>query len=62
VEWAQAHFDQLNLNEGKRLTAISHGQLYQRRMKNVFDKRVRRREFSKGDVVLKKVSHVQKDL
>jgi len=25
LEWAQAHFDQLNLIEGKRLTAISHG-------------------------------------
>jgi len=25
VEWAQAHFDQLNLIEGKRLAAMSHG-------------------------------------
>ena len=28
VEWAQAHFDQLNLIENKRLAAMSHGRLY----------------------------------
>jgi len=61
VEWAQARFDQLNLIEGKRLAAISHGRLYQSRMKSTFDKRVCPREFSEGDLVLKKVSHVQKD-
>ena len=57
VEWAQARFDQLNLIEGKRLAAMSHRRLYQRIMKNAFDKRVRSHEFSKGDLVLK-VSHV----
>ncbi|KAH1249541.1 hypothetical protein GmHk_05G012870 [Glycine max] len=62
VEWAQARFDQLNLLEGKRLAAMSHGRLYQRRMKNTFDKRVCSCEFSKGDLVLKKLSRVQKDL
>ena len=60
-EWAQAHFDQLNLIEGKRLAAMSHGHLYQKRVKNAFDKKVRSRRFSKGDLVLKKVSHVLKD-
>ena len=29
-EWAQARFDQLNLIEGKRLVAMSHGRLYQK--------------------------------
>ena len=28
-EWAQARYDQLNLIEGKRLAAMSHGRLYQ---------------------------------
>jgi len=60
-EWAQAHFDQLNLIEGKRLAAMSHGRLYQSRVKNAFDKRVRPRKFNKGDLVLKKVSQAQKD-
>ena len=61
MEWAQAHFNQLNLIEGKRLVVISHGRLHQSGMKNAFDKRVCWREFSEGDLVLKKVSHVQKD-
>ena len=56
LEWAQAHFDQLNLIKGKRLAAMSHGQLYQNRAKNAFDKRVRPRKFSEGDLILKKVS------
>jgi len=60
-EWAQAHFNQLNLIEGKRLVAMSHGRLYQRRVKNAFDKKVRSRKFSEGDLVLKKVSQALKD-
>ena len=60
AEWAQARFDQLNLIEGKRLAAMSHGRLYQSRVKNDFDKRVCPRKFSNRDLVLKKVSQVQK--
>ena len=56
LEWAQAHFDRLNLIEGKRLVAMSHGRLYQRRVKNVVDKKVRPCKFNEGDLVLKKVS------
>jgi len=59
-EWAQTRYDQLNLIEGKRLTAISHGRLYQQRMKNAFDK-VRSCKFHEGDLVLKKMSHAVKD-
>ncbi|KAH1262154.1 Ribonuclease HI [Glycine max] len=58
---AQARYDQLNLIEGKRLTAMSHGRLYQRRVKNAFDKKVRPRKFNEGDLVLKKMSHTVKD-
>ena len=61
AEWAQEHFDQLNLIEGKRLATMSHRRLYQSRMKSAFDKRVHLREFSEGDLVLKKLSYVQKD-
>ena len=39
-EWAQTRYDQLNLIEAKRLTAMSHGCLYQQRIKNAFDKKV----------------------
>ena len=61
AEWVQARFDQLNLIEEKRLTAACHGQLYQRRMKRAFDKKVRPREFHEGDLFLKMISPIQKD-
>jgi len=40
---------------------MSHGRLYQSRVKNAFDIRVPPRKFSEGDLVLKKISQVQKD-
>ena len=40
---------------------MCHGQLYQRRMKKAFDKRVRPREFHEGELVLKKILPIQKD-
>jgi len=54
AEWVQARLDQLNLIVEKRLTTVCHGQLYQRRMKKAFDKKVRPREFHECDLVLKK--------
>ena len=60
-EWAQSCFDQLNLIEGKSLAAMSHGRLYQRRVKNAFDKKMHPHKFNGGDLVLKKVSQVRKD-
>ncbi|XP_058763854.1 uncharacterized protein LOC131637289 [Vicia villosa] len=55
AEWVQTRLDQLNLIEEKRLTALCHGQLYQKRMKKAFDKKVRPRTFQEGDLVLKKI-------
>ena len=40
---------------------MSHGRLYQQRMKNAFDKKVRLRKFHEGDLVVKKMSHTVKD-
>ena len=61
VEWCQTRFDQLNLIEEKRLTAMCHGQLYQQRMKKAFDKKVRPRVFGEGDLVLKKILSFKAD-
>ena len=47
--------------EEKRLTTACRGQLYQRRMKRAFDKKVRPREFHEGYLVLKKILPIQKD-
>ncbi|GAU46907.1 hypothetical protein TSUD_299580 [Trifolium subterraneum] len=61
AEWCQSRHDQLNLIEEKRMTALCHGQLYQKRMKQVFDRKVRPREFKVGDLVLKKILSFQPD-
>ncbi|KAI5402414.1 hypothetical protein KIW84_050143 [Lathyrus oleraceus] len=56
-----SRYDQLNLIEEKRLTAMCHGQLYQQRMKKAFDKKVKPRVFREGDLVLKKVLYFAPD-
>ena len=61
VEWCQTRFDQLNLIEEKRLTAMCHGQLYQQRNKKAFDKKVKPRVFREGDLVLKKILSFKPD-
>jgi len=45
----------LNLIEEKRMTALCHGLLYQKRMKQDFDKKVCPREFKEGDLVIKRI-------
>jgi len=61
ADWVQARYDQLNLIDEKRLVVVCHGQLYQKRMKKAFDKRVHPQEFREGDLVVKKIIFVQKD-
>lgn len=53
AEWVQNRLDQLNLIEEKRMTAIYHVQLYQKRMKTAFDRKVRPQSYRVGDLVLK---------
>ncbi|RDX94174.1 Pol polyprotein, partial [Mucuna pruriens] len=53
-EWVQSQLDQFYLIEEKCLTAICHRQLYQQRIKNNFDRRVRPQVFKEGDLILKK--------
>ena len=40
AEWVQAWYEQLNLIEEKRMKAICHGQLYQKRMMRAHDKKI----------------------
>ena len=39
AEWVQARYEQLNLIEEKRMKAICHGQLYEKRMMRAHDKK-----------------------
>ena len=41
-DWIQTRLDQLNMIDEKRLTAVCHGQMYQKRMIKAFNKKVRR--------------------
>ncbi|XP_052481239.1 uncharacterized protein LOC105762198 [Gossypium raimondii] len=52
AEWIQSRYDQLNLIEEKRLRAIRHGQMYQKRMMRVYNKKVRPREFHERDLAI----------
>ncbi|XP_031393257.1 uncharacterized protein LOC116204989 [Punica granatum] len=61
AEWARQRYEQLNLIDEKRLKALCHGQCYQQRMARAFNAKVRRREFSPDDLVLRKVLHVAPD-
>lgn len=61
AEWVQTRYDQLNLINEKRLASICHGQLYQKKMKRSFDKKVRPRNFQVGDLVLKRIILPQSD-
>lgn len=51
----------LNLIVDKYLTADFHGQLYQRRLKRAFDKKVLPCSFQVGDLVLKRLSTIHLD-
>ena len=55
AEWVQACYEQLNLIEEKRMKAICHGQLYQKRMMRAHDKKIWPRQFQKGELVLKRI-------
>ncbi|XP_052487963.1 uncharacterized protein LOC105771857 [Gossypium raimondii] len=56
AEWVQSRYDQLNLIEERRLRAIHHGKMYQKRMMRAYDKKegpyVVKRVFSGGALIL----------
>ena len=61
AKWIQARYDQLNLINKKRLKALCHGQLYQKRMIRAHDKKLHPWQFREGDLVLKKILPNQQD-
>ncbi|XP_023884262.1 uncharacterized protein LOC111996506 [Quercus suber] len=54
AEWAYSRYEQLDMIDEKCMTAMCHGQLYQCRVKQAFNKKVRPIVFKKGNLVLKK--------
>ena len=55
AQWVQARYEQLNLIEEKRIKAICHGQLYQKRMMRAHDKKIWPRQFQEGELVVKRI-------
>ena len=61
AEWVQAQYEQLNLIEEKRMKAICHGQLYQKRMMRDHDKKIWPRQFQEWELVLKQILQNRQD-
>ena len=62
ANWAQARFDQLNLLYERRLRAVDHVRAYQRKMAHAFKKWVKPRLIHRGDLVLKVIRGLIRDL
>ncbi|XP_070047214.1 uncharacterized protein [Nicotiana tomentosiformis] len=54
-EWVKTRLEQLSLIDEKRLAAVCHGQLYQKRMARAYNKKVRPQKFEVGQLVLKRI-------
>ncbi|XP_070025729.1 uncharacterized protein [Nicotiana sylvestris] len=54
-KWVKTRLEQLSLIHKKRLAAVYHGQLYQKRMARAYNKKVRPRKFKVGQQVLKRI-------
>ncbi|XP_070011392.1 uncharacterized protein [Nicotiana sylvestris] len=54
-EWVKTRLEQLSLIDEKRLAAVCYGQLYQKRMTRVYNKKVRPRKFEVVQMVLKHI-------
>ncbi|XP_049345743.1 uncharacterized protein LOC125810279 [Solanum verrucosum] len=55
AEWIHSRHEQLMLIDEQRIDAVCHGQLYQNRMTKAFNKKVKPRQFTRGQLVLKKI-------
>ncbi|XP_015162450.1 uncharacterized protein [Solanum tuberosum] len=55
AEWIHSRHEQLMLIDEKRMDAVCHGQLYQNRMTKAFNKKVKPRQFTPRQLVLKKI-------
>ena len=60
-DWIQTRLDQLSWIDEKRLTAIFHGQMYQKRMIKAFNKKIRRQVYQVVDLVIKRIIFPQGD-
>ncbi|XP_070036219.1 uncharacterized protein [Nicotiana tomentosiformis] len=55
IEWVRNWYEKLALIDGKRMNTMCHGRFYQNRMARAFNKKVRSRQFTPGQLVLKQI-------
>jgi hypothetical protein len=55
ADWVKARYEQLISLDERRLQALNHVQVYQRRVARAFNKKVRARNIKEGDLVLKEI-------
>ncbi|XP_004243093.1 uncharacterized protein [Solanum lycopersicum] len=55
ADWIQGRAENFTLIDGRRINAICHGHLYQNRMATAFNKKVKHKHFSPGQLVLKRI-------
>ncbi|XP_074318672.1 uncharacterized protein LOC141655494 [Silene latifolia] len=55
ANWIQVRYDSLVMLDERRLNALYHVQLYQKRIESAFNKKLKPRGISEGDLVLKSV-------
>lgn len=59
--WIRRAYDQLTFIEEKRLTSLSHWKCYQKCIEWAYNRKVKRRNFIKDDLVLKKILPFKED-
>ncbi|XP_049414739.1 uncharacterized protein LOC125877507 [Solanum stenotomum] len=61
AEWICSRHEQLMFINEKRMDVVFHGQLYQNRLIKAFNKKVKPRQFTPGQLVLKKIFPQQRE-
>ncbi|XP_033507975.2 uncharacterized protein [Nicotiana tomentosiformis] len=61
AEWVRVRQEQLMLIDEKRMDVVCHGQLYQNRMANIFNRKVKPWQFMMGQLVLKRIFPYQEE-
>ncbi|XP_055800366.1 uncharacterized protein LOC129869775 [Solanum dulcamara] len=61
AKWIHSRIEQLMIIDEKRMDAVCYGQLYQNRMAKAFNKKVKPRQFTPGQLVLKNIFPHQRE-
>ena len=60
-QWVESRLAQLTLLDEKRIRAMYHSQLYQKRIARAYNKKIKRGKIKEGDLVLKLTRPIMTD-